>query len=423
MRTVRWGRPTVFAAVTMLIAAPASAADQLTLAELLRAARTDNPEIRAAEARYQAMRQRPIQEGTLPDPTVGVRYHNEQSNRITFGESEFSFVEFSAEQEVPFPGKLGLRARMADREAEREGAMRDATILMVLARVASSYADLAVVDRSRELLTESQRVLDMMIEQANTAYGVGTAAQQDVLRGSLEREMLAERLTMLAQKRGVAQATVNALLARPPETDVAATKWSDAASTLPRREELQARLAAAAPELRAARENVLRSTAALDLAQREYLPDLAFMAGYTNKNGLFPEWEVGMRIRVPLYFWRRQKAGVAEATFAKTAAEESQRNVRSTLEGRLGEVASMGEAAARLVRLYREKLVPQASLTLESARASYAVGKVDFLTVLTAFTALLEYRMRYAEEIGNLQRARAEIAPLIGEPPPEEWGR
>ena len=83
----------------------------------------------------------------------------------------------------------------------------------------------------------------------------------------------------------------------------------------------------------------------------------------------------------------------------------------------------MGEAAARLVRLYREKLVPQASLTLESARASYAVGKVDFLTVLTAFTALLDYRMRYAEEIGDLQRARAEIAPVIGEPPPEEWGK
>jgi outer membrane protein TolC len=83
----------------------------------------------------------------------------------------------------------------------------------------------------------------------------------------------------------------------------------------------------------------------------------------------------------------------------------------------------MGESAARLVRLYKDRLVPQASLTLDSARASYTVGKVDFLTVLTAFTALLDYRIRQAEEIGNLQRARAEIAPLIGEPPPEDWGQ
>jgi outer membrane protein, heavy metal efflux system len=423
MRTVRWGHAAALVGVTMLIASRACAADQLTLAELLRVARTDNPEIRAAAAQYQAMRQRPVQEGTLPDPTVGVRYHNERWDRITFGESDFSFVEFSAEQEVPFPGKLGLRARMADREAEREGAMRDVTTLMVLARVASSYADLAVVDRARALLADSQRALDMMVEQANTAYGVGRAAQQDVLRGTLEREVLVERLTMLAQKRAAAQANINALLARPPEAEVPPTTWSDASATLPPSEVLRKRLADAAPELRAARENVLRSAAALDLARREYLPDFAFMAGYSNKNGLFPEWEVGMRINVPLYFWRRQQPRVVEATYARTAAEESQRKVRSTLEGRLGEVASMGEAAARLVRLYRDRLVPQASLTLDSARASYTVGKVDFLTVLTAFTALLEYRIRQVEEVGNLQRARAEIAPLIGEPPPEEWGK
>ena len=411
--------------VLLAVLAPTvhAAADELNLGELLRVARTSNPDIRAAEARYQAMRQRPIQEGTLPDPTVGIRYHNERSDRITLGESEFSFVELSAEQEVPFPGKLGLRARAAGREAEREGAVRDATVLMVLAQVASIYADLAVVDRSRALLASSQRTLDMMIEQANSAYGVGTAAQQDVLRGTLDRDALIERLTMLGQKRAAAAAALNALLAHPPGAEVSSTRWSEESAALPPLEELQSRLESAAPELRAAREAVLQSSIALDLARREYLPDLAFMAGYTNKNGLFPEWEVGMRLRVPLYFWRRQRAGVAEATYTKVAAEQNQRNVRVTLERRLGEVASMGEAAASLVRLYRERLIPQASLTLDSARASYAVGKVDFLSTLTAFTALLEYQVRYAEEIGNLQRARAEIAPIIGEPPPEEWGR
>jgi outer membrane protein TolC len=262
-----------------------------------------------------------------------------------------------------------------------------------------------------------------MVEQAHTAYGVGTAAQQDVLRGTLERDVLVERLTMLGQKRAAAEATLNALLARAPGSTLPPTSWSDSTAPLRPADELQRRLADAAPELRAAREEVLKSTAALDLARREYLPDLAFMAGYTNKNGLFPEWEVGMRLRVPLYFWRRQHAGVTEATYARAAAESSERNVHRTLEGRLGQVLSMGEAAARLVRLYHDKLGPQAALTLDSARTSYAVGRVDFLTVLTAFTALLDYQVREVEEIGNLERARAEIAPLIGEPPPEVWGQ
>jgi hypothetical protein len=63
------------------------------------------------------------------------------------------------------------------------------------------------------------------------------------------------------------------------------------------------------------------------------------------------------------------------------------------------------------------ELIPQAQSTLASARASYAVGRVDFLTTLSAFVSLLEYRLREVEERGNLWRALAEIAPLVGETP------
>lgn len=386
------------------------------LESLLESARRENPEIKAAEARYRAMQQRPVQEGTLPDPTVGVRFHNEDFSRITFGESEFSFLEFSAEQEVPFPGKLGLRASVATRAAERERAMRDMTVLMVLARVTTAYADLAVIDRSAGLVHEAMRSLDLVTKQAAQSYAVGVAAQQDVLRASLERGGLDERLTMLVQKRAGAEAGLVALLGRPAEEPLGATEWSDDVPAVAPLSELETRLTAS-PALRAADEEVQRSEKTLDLARREYLPDFAFMGAYTNKDGLLPEWELGMRLRLPLYFWRRQRAAVAEATFGQTEAEQTRRTTRLGLTARLRELYAMADAAFRLVQLYRDRLVPQADLTFKSAGASYAVGKVDFLTMLNAFTALLEYRMRLAEELGNLRRARAEIAPLIGETP------
>lgn len=141
-------------------AAPAAVPDIVCL---LDAARTENPQIRTAEARYQAMQQRPIQERTLPDPSVGIKYHNETFDSITFGDSEFSYLEFAAEQEVPFPGKLGLRGDIAEREAEREKAMRDETVFMVLASVAARYAGLGAVDRSADILEQSAATLDLMI--------------------------------------------------------------------------------------------------------------------------------------------------------------------------------------------------------------------------------------------------------------------
>src|SRR3990172_7537637 len=83
--------------------------EPLTLGAALEAARSRNPDIRASEARYLAMRERPIQEGTLPDPSVGVRYHNEDW-KLSFGESDFSFFEVSAEQEIQI-GRASCRGR------------------------------------------------------------------------------------------------------------------------------------------------------------------------------------------------------------------------------------------------------------------------------------------------------------------------
>jgi outer membrane protein, heavy metal efflux system len=418
-----FGRPVLALCVALAPHAFATElADVQAVAALLDVARAQNPEIRAAEARYRAMRQRPIQERTLPDPTVGALYHNEEFDRLTLGESEFSFFEFSAEQEVPFPGKLGLRGDIAGREAERERAMRDETTLMVLANVAASYADLAAVDRSIEVLDESLATLGLVVDQAGASYEVGNVTQADVLRAQLEQGALRERLTMLAQKRAAAEATINALLARPADERIEHGALPAAAPPLDSLDTWADRVDDQSPTVRAAREEVLSRHLALELARREYYPDFSLMGAYTNKSRLLPEWELGIRIRVPLYFWRRQRAGVAEAAHAEAAAEHTRRNVHFTLRGRLRELYAMADAGRRLVALYRDTLVPQASLTFESTRASYVVGRVDFLTMLSAFNALLEYRVRHAETMGNLYRTRAEIGPLLGETPLEWWG-
>ena len=404
------------AAAAVRPAAASELPSPLTLEAAITAARDRNPDIRAAQARYLAMRERPIQAGTLPDPTLGVTYHNEDWDN-TFGESEFSFVEVTAEQEIPFPGKLGHRARIAEHAAERERAMRDMTVLMTLANVATSYADLAVTERSEEILRDNTRLLALMIDQANARYGVGEAAQQDVLRATLELGALEERLTMLARQRKAAAAALAALLDLHATQSLPATAPLPAPALLEPLDSLNTRLATGSPPLRAAAEDLLGAREALRLARREYYPDFAVMGGYMNKERLLPEWELGVRVNIPLYFWRRQRAGVAEASFAASAAKRAQRNAQVSLEARLADFHAMAESAQRLVRLYDETLIPQAALTLESARTSYGVGRVDFLTTLTAFSALLEYRLRRTEEGGNLWRALAEIGPVVGQLP------
>ena len=66
----------------------------------------------------------------------------------------------------------------------------------------------------------------------------------------------------------------------------------------------------------------------------------------------------------------------------------------------------MASTSVRLARLYRETVLPQARLALESSMASYQTGAVDFLSVLTNFGSVLEYEMTYFDELTAVSHRR-----------------
>ena len=74
----------------------------------------------------------------------------------------------------------------------------------------------------------------------------------------------------------------------------------------------------------------------------------------------------------------------------------------------------MASTAERLLRLYDEGIIRQASFSLESAVANYEVGKVDFLTLMTSWRRVLDYEVTYYEQFADYQKALAQLEPLVG---------
>jgi cobalt-zinc-cadmium efflux system outer membrane protein len=70
----------------------------------------------------------------------------------------------------------------------------------------------------------------------------------------------------------------------------------------------------------------------------------------------------------------------------------------------------------RLARLYRDTVLPQARLGLESSMASYQTGAVDFLSVLTNFGTVLEYEMTYFAELASYHTAVSRLEEMTGTP-------
>jgi outer membrane protein TolC len=391
-------------------------AERISLEALVAHARAHNPEIQAAEQRYRAAQARPSQAGSLPDPMIEWAYHNEPITPLTLGESEFSFWQFSASQEVPFPGKLSLRQNIATRETERESQTVRATTLSVIARLTVAYAELAFTHQALEILQRNKDFLLDLQKSAEARYQVGQGIQQDVVKAQVEVSLITSRLIQFERRREGLSATINGLLNRPPLAALGTPEPLQKSRFTPTLEEVRELALTHSPELKGAEITIARNELNLSLAQREYYPDLVFKAAYVNKAARLPEWEVGVGVKVPLYFWRKQRYGVLEAAESAGEARSTRQNVMQTLLARVKDLYVQARTAEQLVALYQTTIIPQSHLSLDSASAGYTVGKVDFLTLLNNIIVLREAELSSEEQLAEFEKSLAQLEEIVGIP-------
>ena len=175
----------LYALVTLLMVGPVAAQprERLAIADVVAEALRSHPEIAAAEHRYEAARQRPAQERSLPDPMVSAGY-NSSGNPLPgagLGTEPTANIGVMVSQESPYPGKLALRSAMASREADAERQQIAAARLSVTARVKQAYYSLASAYAIGDVLARNKALLDTLLKVSEVRYSVGRAAQQDVL--------------------------------------------------------------------------------------------------------------------------------------------------------------------------------------------------------------------------------------------------
>jgi outer membrane protein TolC len=386
----------------------------LEVSTLIQEALMHNPEIQAAQQRYRAAQARPSQAGSLPDPMIEGAYHNEPMTPLTLGESDFSFLRFGVSQEVPFPGKLSLREDIASREAEREEQMLRATTLSVTARLKTAYDEFALTHRALEILRRNKDFLLDLQKSTEARYQVGQGIQQDVIKAQVEVSLVTSRLLQWEQKREGLSATINGLLNRPPLAPLGIPTPLQKSRFTATVEELHTLALEHSPELKGADVLLARNELNLSLARREYYPDLVFKADYMNKAARLPEWEIGVGVKVPLYFWRKQRYGVTEAVESVGEARSVRQNATQTVLARLKELYTQARTAEQLTTLYQTAIIPQSRLSLESASAGYAVGKVDFLTLLNNVLVLREAELSYEEQLTAFEKSVAQLEEVVG---------
>ena len=388
----------------------------VTLSELLEEVLRSQPEIRAAQKRFEGSRLRPSLVSSLPDPILSIASNN-IGNPIpatTVGEEDMSLVGVSFMQEIPFPGKLQLQGKMAEKEAESYWHEYQDTQLRVISELKQAYYHWHFVHQALAVLQRNFDLLSQFSKIAEARYGVGQGIQQDVLRAQTELSQLARRRVELEQQRDSLVAMINTSLNRPPDSPLgvpAEIPKLELSATL---SELYEAVQRQSPRLGKSQAKIEQNTFALNLSRKEYYPDFSVEAGWASRGRLPNMWETRIDVRVPLYFWRKQRYMVRESAQAVEEARHEYDATRQSLLLRVKDDYLMAKASEQLLELYTGTLIPQATLTLESAMASYQVGNLDFLSLLTTFQNVLNYELEYYDQFASFHVALARLEETTG---------
>jgi outer membrane protein TolC len=121
-------------------------------------------------------------------------------------------------------------------------------------------------------------------------------------------------------------------------------------------------------------------------------------------------------VSLELPLWRGAVgAAKREAASRHDAATERLADLRAQLLSRLETGVFRHRDAQRKISLYRDSLIPKANQSLQAAQAAFESGDGDFLSVLDAERALLQFTLSLERARADLVIAQADMDVLTGE--------
>ncbi len=365
-----------------------------------------NPSLAAMIAVWQAAAQRYPQMISLDDPMftymLGTQGLGPDGGWMLMGS-----------QKIPWFGKRQLRGSAA--QAQSDAACQDVADLRL--RLAESAAnalfDLYLVRRETQINAANIELMRHFRSIALARYESSQVTQQDVLQADLELADLEARTAELARRQTIAIARINTLLHRPPDCPLPPPANLSPPCDLPPVESLRDMALTRRPDLAAQSARIRAEQANVDLACKDYYPDLEIVGKY---DAFMPEEmrpQLGMNLNVPL--WQHKRSAAWREATAKLQNQRA-RYANLADQARFEVQSAYAELVEsdRLLRLYDEKILPTAKQYVQSSRANYTAGKTDFLRLVDAQRQLYGQWEKFYQAQTDYHRRQAALTRAVG---------
>ena len=385
--------------------------------ELVKDALAHNPSVIAARRNWQAAEQVPSQVSTLPDPEVTVQQLSVGNPRPFAGitTSNFAYVGFGISQDIPYPGKLRLRGEAAQRRAASYRERGESVQRSVSEEVKAAYFQLAYSQQSLSILQRDGKLVEQIEKIAEARYRVGQGNQQDVLKAQLQQTKILQEEEIQRQEIGSLEARLKQILNRAPDSlNITTEKMTETAIPYTS-DELLSLVRNHNPDVLTQQQMVRSQSLQVELARKDFYPDFNVQYMWQETGPQFPNYYMlTFGVRIPIWRSRRQRPELAHAVEDLHA---SRRDYEDRVQKTYFEVQDQfvkAETGARLLKIYREGLIPQATATFDAGLAAYQSGHEDFQTLLDSFLDVLNLNIEYWRTLASHETALAQIERLTG---------
>ena len=386
-----------------------------SLRDLLSLVYQASPEVKAAKASWRGSIEKYRVETGYPDPTITTIYYPYDPSR-DWGNKRFEAM-FS--QTIPFPGKLAAAGRVAETESEMARLELDRTVRDVAVKIRESYHELQYIREAIRIADHNRLALEHLRNIGETAYAQNRTALYDVLKAQSQSGQVQYDRLLLEELERTEITRLNALMNRLPEAAIGPLQDERLAPLAYGLNDIYVLAETHREEIRLAAAGANKSRAEADVARYQNLPE--FMVGFkyeydapdtpdASASNLY-----GIQFGMTLPIWWNKNAGRREMARAGTEKAAALVNVQiNEARALIRETFFRLKNAERLITLYRDQLLPQATKAMGTAEIWNREGQGSLTDFVETEAVWYNFQLALARSRADYGKYLAKLEGIVG---------
>lgn len=385
-------------------------AEGASVADLVNYAYKTNAMIQAARQSWKGVVERYRVETAYPDPELGFS---------SYPKPLMATYEVMISQMIPFPGKLSQMGEVVKAEIEMARLELDKALRDTIVGIRESYHELFYIKEAKKVVALNRDLLEHIRKAGETAYAQDRATFFDVVKAQSQLAQLQYDALLLEELEQTEKAQLNALLSRPPHSDLKLSEGEPLPPLVYNLEEIYGLARKNREEIRLTEAEIKKARAKRGVARYESLPEFRLGASYARGNpDMVPEEfrdSVGVQFGLTIPLWLNKNKGRREEARAEEQKALSMKTAQiNETHAMIRNTYFRVKNSERLIRLYRDQLLPQAARAMEIAETWFREKQGSFSDFVETEAVYYNFQLSLARAKADYGKYWAQLERLCG---------